>query len=220
MLPIQNQSSLTHKHQVYLHERRLIFSIICFSKLNYQVTSHATEQFQAQVAEPGGEVSAGNCPHKILGVGAQPLYRPTRLESRSMSPRSQCTSVESRYFVAPPKAQQAYIVLSTGNSEVWTLRQRPLHGMWMSIQIRVIHVKTYTDNNDNCSAALGQKSNLRASNLQNFPGEAYPPNPPPPPACMCLRTHTNCLPPPISNVFRRCCKVQVCTYIPMLLDIF
>ena len=39
-----------------------------------------------------------------------------------MLQRSRRTSVESRYIVAPPHAQYAYIVLSTGNSEVWNLR--------------------------------------------------------------------------------------------------
>ena len=43
----------------------------------------------------------------------------------------------------PKLSRPSYIVLSTGNSEVWNLQQRPLHDMWTSIQIRVLHAKTY-----------------------------------------------------------------------------
>ena len=69
-----------------------------------------------------------------------------------------------------------YMVLSTGNSKVRTLQQRPLHGMWTRLYKLESYMRRRPDNNNNCSTALiaraksGLRSNLRAS---NFPGEAY-----------------------------------------------
>lgn len=48
-------------------------------------------------------------------------------------------------------------------------------------------------------AKSGLRSNLRASNLQNFPGGAYPHTPL---ECACLYACTQIVHPPISNVFR------------------
>ena len=72
----------------------------------------------------------------------------------------------------------------------------------MSCRRLYSYMQRRTDNNHNCSATLAKnglrKNNLRASNLQNFPGGAYTL------ACACVNTHMNrSPPPPISNLFCR-----------------
>ena len=70
-----------------------------------------------------------------------------------------------------------------------------------------LHAKMY----DNCSAALGQsglKSNIRASNLQNFPGGAYP-NIPLACACLCMSSHKSLASPIMYSAvivnYQMCC---------------
>ena len=111
-----------------------------------------------------------------------------------MSQRSRRTSVESHYIVAPPQAQQAYIVLSTGNSEVWTIRM-----MHEDAQITITIVPLW--------AKSGLRSTLRTSNLQNFPaGGAYPHTPQHVRAYAWIQTvrppTRKCLPPPFCTVMQ------------------
>ena len=94
---------------------------------------------------------------------------------------------------------------------IWKLRSLDSSATATAWHVDVYTNESYmrrrTDNNDNCSAGLGLRSNLRASNLQNFPGGPYPQTPL---ACACLRTHTNRSPP--QSQMSSAAVVECCDY--------